>query len=88
MAQIVDLLDLADRLVQRIRRLGHPLCVGLDPHLERIFRGLDLLEEATQGPPQEAAAAPSRQIDLSFSALARQVLIPVLDHLQEDQGAA
>ncbi len=26
----------ADRLIQRQRRLGHPLCVGLDPHLERI----------------------------------------------------
>ncbi len=26
----------ADRLVLRLRRLGHPLCVGLDPHLGRI----------------------------------------------------
>lgn len=26
----------ADDLVLRQRRLGHPLCVGLDPHLERI----------------------------------------------------
>ena len=26
----------ADRLIQRQRRLAHPLCVGLDPHLERI----------------------------------------------------
>lgn len=26
----------ADAVVQRIRRLGHPLCVGLDPHLDRI----------------------------------------------------
>jgi orotidine-5'-phosphate decarboxylase len=25
-----------DTLIERIRRLGHPLCVGLDPHLERI----------------------------------------------------
>jgi orotidine-5'-phosphate decarboxylase len=23
----------ADRLIQRVRKLGHPLCVGLDPHL-------------------------------------------------------
>jgi orotidine-5'-phosphate decarboxylase len=29
-------LDFADRLVLRARRLGHPLCVGLDPHLDRI----------------------------------------------------
>jgi len=26
----------ADRLIQRVRALGHPLCVGLDPQLERI----------------------------------------------------
>lgn len=26
----------ADTLTQRVRALGHPLCVGLDPHLERI----------------------------------------------------
>ena len=26
----------ADDLIERVRRLGHPLCVGLDPHLERI----------------------------------------------------
>ncbi len=26
----------ADRLTQRLRRLGHPLCVGLDPHLDRL----------------------------------------------------
>ncbi len=26
----------ADDLVRCLRRLGHPLCVGLDPHLERI----------------------------------------------------
>jgi orotidine-5'-phosphate decarboxylase len=26
----------ADRLIERTRALGHPLCVGLDPHLERI----------------------------------------------------
>jgi orotidine-5'-phosphate decarboxylase len=31
----------ADRLVRRLRALGHPLCVGLDPHLEllpHVFR--------------------------------------------------
>ena len=26
----------ADDLIRRQRELGHPLCVGLDPHLERI----------------------------------------------------
>ena len=26
----------ADRLIQRLRKLGHPLCVGLDPQLDRI----------------------------------------------------
>jgi orotidine-5'-phosphate decarboxylase len=26
----------ADRLIQQVRALGHPLCVGLDPHLDRI----------------------------------------------------
>jgi orotidine-5'-phosphate decarboxylase len=26
----------ADRLIERLRELGHPLCVGLDPHLGRI----------------------------------------------------
>ena len=26
----------ADRLIQQLRSLGHPLCVGLDPHLDRI----------------------------------------------------
>ena len=26
----------ADRLIERTRALGHPLCLGLDPHLSRI----------------------------------------------------
>ncbi len=26
----------ADALIERVRALGHPLCVGLDPHLDRI----------------------------------------------------
>src|SRR4029077_11802895 len=25
-----------DRVIERIRKLGHPLCVGLDPYLDRI----------------------------------------------------
>jgi orotidine-5'-phosphate decarboxylase len=28
--------NFADNLIERIRSLGHPLCVGLDPHLERV----------------------------------------------------
>ncbi|MGE0623002.1 MAG: orotidine-5'-phosphate decarboxylase [Pseudomonadales bacterium] len=28
--------NFADRLIRRTRELGHPLCVGLDPYLERI----------------------------------------------------
>ena len=28
----------ADRLIQRMRALGHPLCVGLDPYLDRLPR--------------------------------------------------
>jgi orotidine-5'-phosphate decarboxylase len=31
----------ADRLIRQVRSLGHPLCVGIDPHLEllpRVFR--------------------------------------------------
>jgi len=26
----------ADRLIRRVREVGHPLCVGIDPHLPRI----------------------------------------------------
>ena len=37
----------ADRLTLASRRLGHPLCVGLDPHLDRI--------PALFGPPRDAA---------------------------------
>ena len=28
--------NFADRLIERTRALGHPLCVGLDPHLARV----------------------------------------------------
>lgn len=31
-----DSTPFADRLVSRCRELGHPLCVGLDPHLDRL----------------------------------------------------
>ena len=26
----------ADRVIERMRMLGHPLCVGLDPYLDRV----------------------------------------------------
>lgn len=45
----------ADRLLARVRELGHPLCVGLDPHLERLpplFRK----EAAPPGAPESAEA--------------------------------
>jgi len=29
-------MQFADELVGRVRELGHPRCVGLDPHIERI----------------------------------------------------
>ncbi len=29
-------MDFADTLIERTRKLGHPLCVGLDPHLDLI----------------------------------------------------
>ena len=48
----------ADRLIQRTRRLGHPLCVGLDPHLERIPA---LFRQGSMAPrdPRTAAAVES-----------------------------
>lgn len=45
----------ADRLIQRVRQLGHPLCVGLDPHLPLIP---PLFRRGTMAPadPQTAPA--------------------------------
>lgn len=45
----------ADRLIERVRELGHPLCVGLDPHLAAIpplFRRGSM----TPGDPQTVEA--------------------------------
>ena len=45
----------ADRVTVATRRLGHPLCVGLDPHLDRfppLFRRGGMAPEA----PETAAA--------------------------------
>ena len=44
-----------DALVQRIRSLGHPLCVGLDPHLPQI-PALFRRGSMTQSDPQTAEA--------------------------------
>ena len=44
-----------DRLTQRQRRLGHPLCVGLDPHLDRI-PSLFRRGSMTPGDPRTADA--------------------------------
>ena len=43
----------ADRLIQRVRELGHPLCVGLDPHLARIP---PLFREGTMDPGDDRTA--------------------------------
>lgn len=43
----------ADRLISRIRELGHPLCLGLDPHLAQIpalFRRGDMGAGSAQTP--------------------------------------
>jgi orotidine-5'-phosphate decarboxylase len=48
----------ADTLIERVRALGHPLCVGLDPHLEKIpplFRSGSM----APGDPETAAAVAS-----------------------------
>ena len=48
----------ADRVTLATRRLGHPLCVGLDPHLDRfppLFRRGGMVPEA----PETAAAVES-----------------------------
>jgi orotidine-5'-phosphate decarboxylase len=44
-----------DALIQRVRALGHPLCVGLDPHLDRIP---ELFRRGSMAPgdPETAAA--------------------------------
>ncbi len=53
--------NFADRLIERTRALGHPLCVGLDPHLARIppvFRrgSMAATEEATSQAVEEFLA--------------------------------
>lgn len=61
-----------DRLIERMRRLGHPLCVGLDPYLDRIpapFRRGPM----APGRPETAQAVEEfccRTIDLVASSVA------------------
>ncbi len=50
-AQELQSSNFADRLITRIRELGHPLCVGLDPHLNLIppvFRQGDMSPTAPE----------------------------------------
>ncbi len=42
-----------DQLIARVRALGHPLCVGLDPHLDRIA---PLFRRGTMAPGDPATA--------------------------------
>ena len=44
----------ADDLIRRQRDLGHPLCVGLDPHLDRIP---SLFRQGSMAPPDSRTAA-------------------------------
>ena len=57
-----------DRLIAAIRRTGHPLCVGLDPHLERI-PPLFACGDMSPGDPATAGAV-------------RAFLVAVLDRLE------
>ena len=45
--------NFADRLIGRIRDLGHPLCVGLDPHLAPIP---PLFQQGSMAPDDERTA--------------------------------
>ena len=47
-------LAFADRLIQRTRALGHPLCVGFDPHLPALP---DLFRAGSMAPGEAATAA-------------------------------
>lgn len=44
----------ADRLIDRCRDLGHPLCVGLDPHLDRLP---ELFRQGSMDPRDASTAA-------------------------------
>ncbi len=67
-AEAAGLGHFADGLIARVRELGHPLCVGLDPHLDRI-------------PPlfRRAAMAPAHP---DTSAAVQEFLCAVIDRLE------
>lgn len=46
-----------DSLVTRVRQLGHPLCLGIDPHVQRIPT---VFGDATSSDPAQAASAVER----------------------------
>lgn len=50
-------MNFADRLVEAIRHMGTPLCVGLDPVLERIPADITAAAVKRKGPGREGAAA-------------------------------
>jgi orotidine-5'-phosphate decarboxylase len=56
-------LAFADRLIQRVRALGHPLCVGLDPHLDSIPA---LFREGSMAPGEPATASAVERFCLAF----------------------
>ena len=63
----------ADRLVLRARRLGHPLCAGLDPFLDRIP---DLFRDGTMAPgDQRTAPAVARFLTAFLDRVAGRVVV-------------
>ncbi len=56
-------LAFADRLIQRVRALGHPLCAGLDPHLEHLPA---LFREGSMSPGEPATARAVERFCLAF----------------------
>ena len=57
-ASLPSVAGFGERLIGRVRELGHPLCVGIDPHLDRI-PALFRRGAMTPGHPDTAAAVES-----------------------------
>ena len=55
--------NFADVLIERLRALGHPLCVGLDPHLDRLP---PLFRRGTMNPADPETA---KAVETFFSAI-------------------
>jgi len=64
----------ADALIQRVRELGHPLCVGLDPHLSQI-PPLFARGSMRPGDPQTAAAVESFSMALLDRVAGRAAIV-------------